>query len=90
MLRNARRINVAASWQRARAEFAALVAEREALKRELAWTQRSVCELRDALDELRAAVLARHHAEAELAALYRERAITRAQAAQRDPNAALN
>ena len=61
-----------------------------ALKRELAWTQQSVRELRDALRELRAAVLARQRAEAELAALYRERAIARARSAERDPNAALN
>jgi hypothetical protein len=40
---------------------------------------------RDALRELRAAVLARQQAEAELAALYRERAIIRARAAERDP-----
>jgi hypothetical protein len=35
-------------------------------------------------------VLARQHAETELAALYRERAIQRAQGVERDPNAMLN
>jgi hypothetical protein len=54
-------------------------------KKTSAWRQR-----RAALDELRAAVRARQHAEAELAGLYRERAIARARAAERDPNAALN
>ena len=49
-----------------------------------------LAELRDALAELRAAVLARHKADDALAALYRERAIARAQAAERDPNAMLN
>ena len=37
-----------------------------------------------------AVVLARHRADAELASLYRERAIARARAAERDPNAMLN
>jgi hypothetical protein len=40
--------------------------------------------------ELRAAVLARQQAEAELAGLYRERVIARARAAQRDPALPLN
>jgi len=51
------------------------------------------CELeqcRTALVELRAAVLARQHAEAELRELYRERTIQRAKAAERDPVTLLN
>jgi len=55
------------------------------LKRELAWTLQSLRELRADLAELRAAVLARQRADAELASLYRERAIARARAAERDP-----
>jgi len=47
-------------------------------------------ELLSTVRELRAAVLARQQAEAELAGLYRERAIARARAAERDPNAMLN
>ena len=43
-----------------------------------------------ALRELQATVRARQHAEAELAALYRERAIARARAAERDPALPLN
>jgi len=38
---------------------------------------------------LKAVVLARQHAETELAALYRERAIQRARSAERDPAAPL-
>jgi hypothetical protein len=49
-----------------------------------------VAELRATLQELRAATLARQHAQAELTSLYRERAIARARAAERDPNAMLN
>ena len=47
-------------------------------------------EFRAALAELRAAVTARWEAEARLAELYRERAIARATAVERDPNAMLN
>jgi ribosomal protein L29 len=47
-------------------------------------------EVRAAYAELRAAVLARQHAVAELVSLYRERELARARAAKRDPNAALN
>jgi hypothetical protein len=46
-------------------------------------------ETQEALQQLRAAVLARQKAEGELAELYRERAIRRAQAAERDPAAPL-
>ena len=56
---------------------------------ELAQTRKSLDEVREALRELQAAVLARQKAEAELAALYRERAIARARAAERDPAAPL-
>ena len=77
MLRNnSRRLDVARSWQRAREAYASVVAERDALKRELAWTRQSLDEIRAASAELRAAVLARQKAEAELASLYRERAIS--------------
>jgi hypothetical protein len=57
---------------------------------ELADLRRELNEVRTAYFELRAAVLARQKAEAELAGLYREREIARARAAERDPNAALN
>jgi len=90
MLRNVRRLDVARSWQHVRQQFAVVVAERDALKRELAEIRHERDDMRAALRELCAASLARIKAEAELAALYRERAIARAQAAERDPNAALN
>ena len=45
---------------------------------------------RVALRELRAAVLAKQKAEADLRDLYREREIQRARAAERDPAALLN
>ena len=55
---------------------------------ELAQTRKSLDEVREALRELQAAVLARQKAEAE-PALYRERDIARARAAVRDPAAPL-
>jgi hypothetical protein len=42
------------------------------------------------LAQLRATILRRQNAEAEVRALYREREIQRAKAAERDPNTALN
>jgi len=74
----------------ARQRFAAITEERDALQRELEWIQQQLIELLSTVRELRAAVLARQQAEAELAGLYRERAIARARAAERDPNAMLN
>jgi len=83
MLRSVRRVDLVRSWQLARAQYAAAVAELAEVKRERD-------EFRAALVELRAAVTARWEAEARLAELYRERAIARARAAERDPNAMLN
>jgi hypothetical protein len=57
---------------------------------ELADLRRELDATRAALDDLRAAVLARQRAEAELACLYRERAIARARAAERAPTMPLN
>jgi hypothetical protein len=56
----------------------------------LAQTRKSLDEVREAMRELRAAVLARQKAEAELASLYRERTIQRAQRTERDPALPLN
>jgi hypothetical protein len=78
---NGRPLDLARSWQLA--QYAAVVAELAEVKRERD-------EFRAALAELRAAVTARWEAEARLAALYRERAIARARAVERDPNAMLN
>ena len=58
--------------------------------RELADLRRELDKARADLDKLRAAVRARQQAQDELSGLYRARAIQQAQAAERDPNAALN
>jgi chromosome segregation ATPase len=80
------------AWHSAREQFAALVAERDQLRREndelkrqFDWMLRELQDVTSAFRELRMAVLARQHAERELASLYREREIARAQAAERDP-----
>jgi hypothetical protein len=83
MWRSGRRVDVARSWALAREQFAALVAERDHLKQELA-------ETKQALRELQAAVLARSQAHYEITCLHRERAIARARAAERDPALPLN
>jgi ribosomal protein L29 len=57
---------------------------------EIADLRRELDEVRAAYAELRAAVLAPQHAQDELVALHRERSIARTQAAECDPNAALN
>src|SRR5215472_17038774 len=80
---NGRRLDLARSWQLARTQYAAVVAE-------LAEGKRERDEFRAALGELRATVTARWEAEARLAELYRERAIARARAVERDPRAMLN
>ena len=61
-----------------RRAYVSVVTERDVLRRDLA-------ECRESLRELKAAVEARWQAEARLADLYREHAIQRALAAQRDP-----
>jgi ribosomal protein L29 len=80
---NGRRVDLARSWQFARMQYAAVVAELAEVKRERD-------EFRAALAELRAAVTARWEAEARLAELYRERASARARAVERHPASLLN
>jgi hypothetical protein len=82
MQRSLCRIDVARGWELARCQYAAVINERDRLRQELEMTKQSLAEVRDAMAELRAAVLARQYAEAELASLYRERAIQRARAAK--------
>jgi len=72
-----RRVDVAATWRYAREQFAAVEAERDALKRELAETKQT-------LRELQAAVLERTTAYYEMRHLQRERDICRAKNAERD------
>src|SRR5262249_12538319 len=87
-----RRINVAESWRRAKAQFAALRTECDVLKQELAMFERENQLLREQLAEARAsnremcaATLARYEAWTELARLHREHQIERARKAERDP-----
>ena len=82
-MRSVCRVDIVATWRAAKAQFAAVVAERDALRQELA-------EVKQTLRELQAAVLERSRAFNDLTVLVRERAIHRAQEAQRDPNAMLN
>jgi len=91
MLRNSygRRV-VIAGLARAQELFAAVVGERDALKQELAEVRRDRDDLRHALRELQAAVQERWEAEQRCRELYREHAIARARAVERDPNAMLN
>jgi uncharacterized coiled-coil DUF342 family protein len=85
-----RKLDIAASWQRAREAFAALTSERDALARELAEIRRQRDEILATLRELQAAVQARWKAEEWVRELYRERDIQRAQRAERDPAMPLN
>jgi hypothetical protein len=84
-----RRLSIVRSWELAKRAYASVVEERDELLKQLYWHQNQLRELTETLRELKAIVLARQHAEAELAALYRERAIQRAKAAERDPAAPL-
>ena len=72
MLGNRRKINFALSWQLAKRAYASLVEERDALREELYHTHDQLRELTAEVRQLKALVLARQHAETELAALYRE------------------
>jgi hypothetical protein len=85
-----RRVDVAASWQRAREMFAAVVAERDALRVDLAAVRAQRDETLSLLRELQATVQARWAAEERLAGLYRECTIERARKAERDPAALLH
>lgn len=82
MRREIHRVDILRSWQKARAEFAALRAEHDALREELAAT-------RQTLNELLAANLERMRGFHELRSLQRERDICRARHAERDPAAPL-
>jgi len=79
-----RRIDVVASWQFARQQFAAVIAERDQLKWELEWVERERDEFRVRLHELQSAVEARWKAEEQCRALYRERDLQRAMRMERD------
>jgi len=88
-----RRLLVApAAWRSAAKERAALTSERDELKienesllRRIEWITRELADITASMRELRAAVLARQNAQAELVELYRQREIVRAQGVERDP-----
>jgi uncharacterized protein (DUF3084 family) len=91
MLHNGRRV-VVASWAFAREQFAALVTERNSLKRELAETEQRLIDVERERDEalahlreLQAITLERSRAYHELRSLQRERDLVRARNAQRGP-----
>jgi hypothetical protein len=92
-----RRINIRESWRRARAQFAAVVAERDVLKQELEMFEREnemlraqLAEVQASNRELRAANWARWEAWAEVARLHRERQIDLARKAERQPDMLLH
>jgi hypothetical protein len=85
-----RRRVVHQAWAMAKQQFASVAAERNQLRQDLTDVRRQRDEALAMLDELRTAIRARHAAEAELASLYRERDIAKAQAAVRDPAAPLH
>jgi hypothetical protein len=89
---NGRRVVDLRLWHSAQEERAALVSERDALKIENAelkrqndWILRELEDITEQFRQLKAAVLARQRAAVELAELYRQREIARAQAVERDP-----
>jgi hypothetical protein len=74
----------------ARQQYASLIAERDAPRRELAETRRSRDEFRSALRELASAIRRREDAEAKVAELQRQRDIIRAHSEPRDPTQPLH
>jgi hypothetical protein len=92
-----RRLDIAESWRRAKAQFATVVAERDTLRAELELIEQEnilvreqLRELQTSNRELRALYLARHEASDEFAALHREAQIQRALAAEREPGELLH
>jgi hypothetical protein len=81
-----RRVDVARSWARARADYAALTAERDTLKAECAELRREHERLLDLLRLARALVRsAKTNVGAEIERVTRERDIAQAERTQRDP-----
>jgi len=75
------------AWSSAKEQFAALVAERDRLQGECEQLRRDLANVRRQRDDAIETLL---ELRAVVASFYRERAIVRARAAERDPNAALN
>ena len=83
-------LNLALSLQIARKAYYAAVERGDAYAAELERTTAALEEIRAAFMELKAVVLERNKAEDYVRELHRERAMQRAKAAERDPNARLN
>jgi hypothetical protein len=88
--RQLRRVDVAASWQRAREQFAAIATERDQLRQDLARVRLARDQAIDLVHELQAAIMERNRADLDLHHLRREREIHRASLAVRDPAQPLN
>jgi hypothetical protein len=84
------RVDIAASWRRAREEFAALATERDQLRLDLARVRLARDQAIDLVRELQAAIMERNRADLDLHHLRRERDIHRASLAVRDPAQPLN
>ena len=84
------RVDIAASWRRAREQFAALIAERDSLREDLHIVREQRDQALDLVRQLQVCIQERWRAEQRCASLYRERDIARGQAAQRDPTQPLN
>jgi len=82
--------NMLLRLQLAHRAYYAAVQRGDALAEQLAETNAALEEIRAAFAELKALVLERNRAEQCVRELHRERAIQRARAAERDPNARLN
>jgi hypothetical protein len=79
------RRRVVHSWALAKQQFAAVVAERDSLREDLAVVRAQRDETLALLRELQAAIQNRWAAEERCRELYRERDLMRAQAVERDP-----
>ena len=84
------RVDIAASWRRAREQFAAIVSERDALREDLERVRLARDQAIDLVRELRVAIMERNRADLDLYHLRREREIHRASSAVRDPAQPLN
>ena len=85
-----RRVDIAASWQRAREQFAAIATERDQLRQDLARVRLARDQAIDLVRELQAAIMERNRADLDLHHLRRERELHRARSAQRDPTTLLH
>ena len=79
------RVDIARTWQHAREQFAAVVAERDAFAQRAGRDQARSRRVAGAAYRVAHATRARQAAEEECRRLYREREIARARAAERDP-----